>query len=132
MQSKQKKKTLDKIAKQIRLSTPDAVPGRRHLSLQTDVYLEELVMKVPERDVFTMTDAFIDRPLTPLYIPVKSGVDIATQIYQGELFDFDVEVEPILQVLVGKIVEQSFMEVVEEEELKELKAHQVAYQFTLA
>ena len=43
---------------------------------------------------------------------------------QGDLFDFDVEVEPILEVLVGKTLEQSMMEVMEEEELANMRAHQ--------
>lgn len=43
---------------------------------------------------------------------------------QGDLFDFDMEVEPILEVLVGKTLEQSMMEVMEEEELANMRAHQ--------
>lgn len=42
----------------------------------------------------------------------------------GDLFDFDYEVEPILEVLVGKVLEQGLMEVMEEEELSAMKAHQ--------
>ncbi len=42
----------------------------------------------------------------------------------GELFDFDVEVEPILEVLVGRVLEQGLMEVMEEEELAAMRAHQ--------
>ena len=34
------------------------------------------------------------------------------------------EVEPILEVLVGKTLEQSMMEVMEEEELQNMRAHQ--------
>lgn len=128
IQNNQRKNTKDRIALQTRVETPEAVPGRQHLALQTDLYLEELVLKVPERDVFTMTDAFLDRPPSPVYVPMKSGVDAATQIYDGELFDFDLEVEPILEVLVGKIVEQGYMEVLEEEELKMLKEHQTYYE----
>lgn len=44
-----------------------------------------------------------------------------------QLFDFDVEVEPILEVLVGKTMEQALLEVMEEEELAQLWAHQRAY-----
>jgi len=51
-----------------------------------------------------------------------------TQIEDDELFDFEVEVEPILQVLVGKSVEQGRMEVIEEDEIEELRQHQVAYE----
>lgn len=51
-----------------------------------------------------------------------------TQIEDDELFDFDTEVEPILQVLVGKSVEQGRMEVIEEDEIEELRLHQIAYE----
>jgi hypothetical protein len=49
---------------------------------------------------------------------------IETQIWDGDLFEFDIEVEPILQVIVGKTLEQARMEVLEEEELKAMKKHQ--------
>ena len=41
-----------------------------------------------------------------------------------QLFDFDIEVKPILEVLVGKTVEQALLEVMEEEELANLRAQQ--------
>ncbi len=42
-----------------------------------------------------------------------------------QLFDFNLEVKPILEVLVGKTVEQALLEVMEEEELASLRAQQV-------
>ena len=45
-----------------------------------------------------------------------------------QLFDFDVEVKPILEVLVGKTVEQSLLEVMEEEELANLRQQQRAFE----
>jgi hypothetical protein len=51
-------------------------------------------------------------------------VDRETQIFEGDLFNFDSEVEPILQVIVGKTLEQALMEVLEEEELANMRAHQ--------
>ena len=44
----------------------------------------------------------------------------ATQIYDGdaELFDFNAEVEPMLNVLCLKTLEQARMEVLEENELR--------------
>lgn len=42
-----------------------------------------------------------------------------------QLFDFDLEVIPILEVLVGKTVEQALLEVMEEEELAALREQQV-------
>lgn len=104
--------------------TPDPVEGRRHMDIQTEAYLEELADVVPEAEVTTQTDAFMDRPPTPLFIPMKIGVDVETQIEDGDLFDFDFEVEPLLEVLVGKTLEQGLMEVMEEEELAAMRAHQ--------
>jgi hypothetical protein len=52
--------------------------------VQTDVYLEELTDVVPETDNTTQTDAFLERPATPPFVPAKSGVDAATQIEEGE------------------------------------------------
>jgi len=111
-------------AKEFRAPTPEPVHGRHHIDVQTDAYLEEVSDKVPEHEVETQTDEFLDRPGSPLFIPIKTGVDKDTQILEGDLFDFELEVEPILDVLVGKTLEQSMMEVMEEEELAELRAHQ--------
>ena len=38
-----------------------------------------------EADVECQTDAFLDRPPAPLFIPAKTGVDISTQILEGEV-----------------------------------------------
>jgi hypothetical protein len=39
---------------------------------------------VPEMDTTTQTDAFLERPPTPQFVPAKSGLDAATQIEEGE------------------------------------------------
>ncbi|KAI8845420.1 radial spoke protein 3-domain-containing protein [Chytridium lagenaria] len=70
------------------------------------------------------TDAFLDRAPSPLYVPQKSGLDVETQVADGELFDFDYEVAPLLEVIVGKTIEQALMEVMEEEEMEMLRKHQ--------
>jgi hypothetical protein len=53
-------------------------------------------------------------------MPVKLGVSMKTLVEDNELFIFDDEVEPILSVLCGKTLEIARMEVLEEEELKEM------------
>ncbi|XP_013408170.1 radial spoke head protein 3 homolog B [Lingula anatina] len=113
---------------QLRPRSPEAVEGRKHIDVQTELYLEELSDRVEEADVDCQTDAFLDRPPSPMFIPAKTGVDIATQILEGELFDFDIEVKPILEVLVGKTVEQSLLEVMEEEELANLRSQQRSFE----
>ncbi|KAM9382167.1 radial spoke head protein 3 homolog [Phaethornis superciliosus] len=112
---------------QIQQRTPEPVEGREHIQVQTELYLEEISDQVIEVDMECQTDAFLDRPPTPLFIPAKTGKDVATEIEEGELFDFDIEVKPILEVLVGKTIEQSLLEVMEEEELAQLRAQQRAY-----
>lgn len=109
---------------QLRPKSPEAVEGRKHIDVQTELYLEELSDRVEEADIECQTDAFLDRPPSPLFVPAKTGVDTATQILEGDLFDFDIEVKPILEVLVGKTVEQSLLEVMEEEELANLRSQQ--------
>jgi hypothetical protein len=111
-------------------STPPPPGGRKHIDVQTDNYLEELTDKVPEVEEETQTEAFMDRPPSPLFIPSKTGHDMATQIEPGDLFDFDMEVVPILEVLVGKTLEVSMMEVMEEEELATIRMHQENFEQT--
>ena len=60
--------------------------------------MEELTDKVEENTVDTQTDPMMDRPPTPLFVPFKTGRDMETQIEDGDLFDFNFEVEPILEV----------------------------------
>lgn len=50
------------------------------------MYLEELSDRIEESDVQCQTDAFLDRPATPLFIPAKTGKDVATQILEGEVW----------------------------------------------
>merc|ERR1712168_939799 len=125
---KRNKKNADNLLKKLRSGTPPAVDGRQHATLQTELYLEELADKVEETDAQAQTDAFLDRPSTPLFVPAKTGADVATQIMPGELFDFDLEVRPILEVLVGATCEQALNEVCEEEEIATLRAHQRRFQ----
>ncbi|CAK1603733.1 unnamed protein product [Parnassius mnemosyne] len=111
----------------LRPGSPPPAPARRHLPVQTDHYLQELFDKGVEMEVGVQTDLFLDRPATPIYVPAKTGADAYTQIYPGDLFDFDLEVQPILEVLVGKTTEQALAEVAQEEELETLREQQRRY-----
>ena len=59
--------------------------GRKHIDVQTELYLEELSDRVEEMDATCQTDSFLDRPPSPLFIPAKTGIDVETQIYEGEV-----------------------------------------------
>uniref|UniRef100_A0A8C5JP38 RSPH3 protein n=1 Tax=Junco hyemalis TaxID=40217 RepID=A0A8C5JP38_JUNHY len=58
---------------------------------------------------------------------VVRGNVLSSRPTPPQLFDFDIEVKPILEVLVGKTVEQALLEVMEEEELSQLWSHQRAF-----
>ena len=49
------------------------------------LFLYVCVDRVEEADVQTQTDAFLDRPSTPLFVPAKTGMDAATQIEEGDV-----------------------------------------------
>ncbi|OLP95737.1 Polycystin-2 [Symbiodinium microadriaticum] len=73
------------------------------------------------------TDEFLPEPPPEQYQPQRTGIDASTQVEDGELFDFDAEVEPILDVLVMKTLEQSVMEVEEEHELSAMTSFKGAW-----
>jgi hypothetical protein len=74
----------------------------------------------------------LDRPPVPLFTPRMPAKENCkhTQIYDGdyELFDFDKEVEPMLNVLIEKTLDQARMEVLEEHELSIIKQQSKEYQ----
>ncbi|XP_060657332.1 radial spoke head protein 3 homolog B [Drosophila sulfurigaster albostrigata] len=106
------------------LGTPPPVKGRKHENMQTEKYLEKLVQRPPEFSVDTQTDLFLEKPPTPPYVPAKIGVDVGTEIGDGELFNFDAEAQPIIDVLVDACIEQSMLEVAHEMELQALRRKQ--------
>lgn len=67
------------------LATPPPVKGRNHTEVQTGLYLEELYDVIETDTVCCQTDDFLDRPPTPLFVPAKTGVDVATEILSGDV-----------------------------------------------
>jgi hypothetical protein len=111
-----------------RSGTPEPPSGRRHMDIQTETFLEVLSDRPPEVEAAAQTDALLDRPPTPLFVPTVSGVDAVTQVEAGELFDFDYEVAPLLDVLVGKTLEAALLEVAQEAELAAIRARQAEFE----
>jgi len=63
---------------------------------------------------------YYEAPEKP-YVPQKIGRDVGVQIEDGDLFNFDSDVQPLLIVLSGKVIEQALLELHEEEEIKNLR-----------
>ncbi len=73
------------------------------------------------------TDPLPPKPQEPLIWPEKTGIDVETQVEDGDLFNFDIEVEPLVHIILSKTLEDSRREVLEEEEIKEIKEQQEKY-----
>lgn len=69
----------------LKLGTPPPIQGRKHERIQTENYLEEIFVTPPVSEMCTQTDLFLERPVSPFYIPAKTGADAATQIYPGDV-----------------------------------------------
>ena len=103
---------------------PKPPPNRFHLAVNTSPVMSKVRPKPFTLETEVQTDKYIDIPQKVLPWPQQTGIEKMTQIEDGDLFCFDTEVEPLLSVLMSKILEQSRMEVLEEEEIKELKLQQ--------
>lgn len=109
------------------IGSPPPVKGRRHETVQTERYLEELLAHPLERSAECQTDLYLNAVPEPPYIQTKSGVDASTLIGEGDLFDFDVEVEPILDSLINQTAKCALDEVLEEEQLAALQREKERY-----
>lgn len=118
-----KRRAFHKQAREhVRSLTPEAVQGRTHIDVQTgntclwaastpvvhqihkqpvviywfsELYLEELSDVIASSDMDCQTDAFLDKPATPLFIPAKTGKDVGTQVEEGEVGDPTQEIRPL-------------------------------------
>lgn len=127
-QVKKKKKTRVK-PKDLFSIKPDT---QKYVPVPLEQYLIEQTNDVETREQCEQTDAFKQRFQPTNYytrsIPKRTGVDASTQIEPEDgLFDFDLEVTPLLNVIINKTLEVSLMEVEEEEELKAIRAEKENY-----
>ena len=103
----------------------------RAIRIQTDAFRPTRASKpfiVKEREAETQTIAEFQKPIPVYFVPKKSGVDASSQIEKGELFDFDLEVEPVLEVLVGRTIELALIEVKEEFQLRKIRDRQISFE----
>lgn len=91
--------------------------------IDISVYLTEVPRESKKCDgTSTQTDFFQERPETPPYVARKTGIDNSTQVDDvTELFDFNREVAPLVEVIVQKTLEQALFEVKAEMELLKLQ-----------
>ena len=104
---------------------PEVMHNRVSTGVQTHKFREILSDKPAMFEQETQTELLLNKPASNKPIMKNLSVEsktVSTQIYdEDNLFDFDEEVEPILTVLITRCLEQSRMEVLEEEEVRILK-----------
>ena len=73
------------------------------------------------------TDPLPEPPQPLLIWKGKTGIDEGCQVEDGDLFNFDEEVQPLVHIIVSKTLEESRREVLEEEELRHVNEQQEKY-----
>lgn len=73
------------------------------------------------REAESQTDEDVQEPPLTIIPPPVIVVNASTQLDEGVLFDFDVEVEPILDVLIDRTIREAQQELEEEIYMEELQ-----------
>jgi hypothetical protein len=76
----------------------------------------------PSRTANSQTDQFQPQPHPKSFRPQKTGIDSSSQVENSLVFDFDVEVAPLVNSLVSKILDQVTLEIHEETTLAKIRA----------
>lgn len=103
----------------------------RALKIQTEpfkVCRSHKLYPPKEHEAESQTTEEFRQPIPVYFTPASSGIDSSSQIAPGELFDFDLAVEPILEVLVGRTLELGVLEVIEEIQLEKLRVRRTAFE----
>ena len=127
-QKKSKKKEINSyISNKDKLFIPK--PERVHQGIDIFRNLIEEEKKVALVDLGIQSDEieYDEIESEKKFLPQKLGKDEATQIMDGDLFDFDKDVEPLLTVIIGKTLEQSLLELEQEQEIENLRQAKLMY-----
>lgn len=103
--------------------------ARRHKSSTTQTLCDLVPIDIPvDKDDYPRMERE-DRPPSPKCVPRLSKKSKHTQVGAGDFFVFDVEARPIVEVVVGKVVDQSVIELMEEEEIEVLREREKRFNY---
>lgn len=91
-------------------------------------FLEELTGPITTHTAIDPDDMEQGDEDTVPFVPKPSGKDMGTWIQETDLFEFDLNVEPLLEVLIGKGMEQGVLEVLAEEDVKVLEERNLRWE----
>ena len=93
---------------------------------------EPLLLDITDRpiedDIATAAETYIERPPTPHTVKEEPGIDVETQVGEGDLFNFDREVRPVIKVIVQHTLLRALAEVHEETELENIRKHRDTFE----
>jgi len=121
---KRRNEVKQRVLERLMQKSPLPVKGRMHSGTQTEKVMDCMENFVIETDIEVQTEQYLDRPSTPMFVHFSIGDNKHTQIYSNDIFDFDIEVISIIKIIISKIMEQSMIEIFEEEELANLRQKQ--------
>ncbi|CAG9840936.1 unnamed protein product [Diabrotica balteata] len=98
-----------------------AVPHHLQEKMLDISQLQHLLRSKELTDAATQTEN--DQCLSQESLSIEKA-HVQVQVHPTDLFDFNVEVQPIVEVLVAKTIEEALIEVLEEEELMAMKEQQ--------
>jgi hypothetical protein len=90
--------------------------------------LLEIENRPIEDDLATAADTYIQRPPTAHFVEEEPGVDVETQVWDGDLFNYDAEVRPMIKVIVQHTLLRALAEVHEEVEVESIQRHRDRYE----
>eukprot|EP01083_Nonionella_stella_P294978 1002538_1 len=94
---------------------------KERIPVPLDAFLVEQEAEATVADRETQCDEFRDVPPEKPFIYVKAGIDQGVQVESSAMYNFDLDVAPIVDVIVGKTVEQALVEVREEETIRKIR-----------
>ena len=113
------------------LEKTESNKGRMELEGECGICTQKVISTVRPTPItfeeIIQTDPLPEPPQPPLIWKEKTGEDVGCQIEDGDLFNFDEEVQPLVHIIVSKTLEESRREVLEEEELRHVKEQQEKY-----
>jgi hypothetical protein len=96
--------------------------------VQTDDFDGTVIIVKNEESLGIQTDPYIEKPIVHRKPPALRAAGVKTEYQKTELFDFNVEVVPIVTTLVQKALTQASMEVAEELELEQMHTYLRAFE----
>jgi hypothetical protein len=96
--------------------------------VQTDEFDGTVIIEKKEGTIAIQTDPFIEKPIIHRKPPPLRAVGVKTDLPGTDLFEFSIQVWPIVTTLVQKALTQATMEVMEEMELEQMNRYLKAFE----